>query len=61
MLREARGGLKAIVGNRLKHDYHFIRIVFCSFLFLSARFLCSLAGNAQSMSARVSHCGPKLG
>ena len=41
MLREARGGLKATVGNREKPDYHFIRIVFCSFLFLSARFLCA--------------------
>ena len=42
MLREARGGLKATVGNRVKPDYHFIRIVFfvCSFLFLSARFRC---------------------
>ena len=43
MLREARGGLKAAVDNRVKPDYHFISIVFCSFLFLSARFLCSLA------------------
>ena len=34
MLREARGGLKAIVGNRVKADYHFICIVFCSFLWL---------------------------
>ena len=47
MPREARGGLKATVGNRVKPGYHFIRIVFCSFLFLSARFLCSLAGYAQ--------------
>ena len=44
MLREARGGLKATVDNGVKPDYHVIRIVFCSFLFLSARFLCSLAG-----------------
>ena len=49
MLREARGGLKATVGNRVKPDYHFIHIVFCYFLFLSARFpvfpcrLCSKA------------------
>ena len=42
-----RGGLKATVGNRVKPDYHFIRIVFCSILFLSARFLCFLAGYAQ--------------
>ena len=47
VLREAREGLKATVGNRVKPDYHFIRIVFRSFLFLSARFLCSLAGYAQ--------------
>ena len=38
MLREAMGGLKTTVGNRVKPDYHFIRILFCSFLFLSARF-----------------------
>ena len=37
-------GLKATVGNRVKPDDHFIRIVFCYFLFLSARFLYSLAG-----------------
>ena len=35
MLREARGGLKATVGNRVKPDYHFIRIVF---LFFSVSF-----------------------
>ena len=31
MLREAKGGLKATVGNGVKPDYHFIHIVFCSF------------------------------
>ena len=46
-LREARGGLKATVGNRVKPDYHFIHIVFCSFLFLSARFLRFLAVYAR--------------
>ena len=61
MLREARGGLKVAVGNRVKPDYHFMRIVFCSFLFLSARFMCPLAGYAQSMSAHIGHCGPKPG
>ena len=50
MLREARGGLKGTVGNRVKPGYHFICIAFCSFLFLSARFLCSLVGWAKSMS-----------
>ena len=33
MLREARGGLKATVGNRVKPDYHFIGIVFVLFCF----------------------------
>ena len=47
MLREAGGGLKATAGNRVKPDYHFIRIVLCSFLFLSARLLSSLADLAQ--------------
>ena len=42
--REARGGLKATVGNRVKPDYHFTSTVFRSFLFLSAKFLCSPAG-----------------
>ena len=31
MLREAREGLKATVDNRVKLDYHFIRIVFLLF------------------------------
>ena len=34
MLREARGGLKATVGNRVKPDYHFISI----FLFFFVSF-----------------------
>ena len=46
MLRKARGDLKATVGNRVKHDDHSISIVFCSFLFVSAKFLCSLTGFA---------------
>ena len=39
--------VKATVSNRVEPDYLFIRTVFCSFLFLSARFLCSLAGYAE--------------
>ena len=58
MLREARRGLKATVGNGVKPDYHFILIVFCSFLFLSARFLCSLAGYAQKHVSTYWHCRP---
>ena len=60
MLREARGGLKAIVGNRVKPDYHFIRIVFCSFLFLSARCV-PWQAKLKSMSPHIGHCGPKPG
>ena len=41
MLREALCGLIATVGNRVT-TYHFIHIVFCSFLFLSTRVLFSL-------------------
>ena len=37
MLREARGSLKATVGNRVKPDYHFIRIVFRYFLLLCSK------------------------
>ena len=38
MRREARGGLKATVGNRVKPDYHFIRIVFVIFCFFQPDF-----------------------
>ena len=59
--REATGCLKATVGNRVKPDYHINGIVFRSFLFLSARFLCSLEGYMlKSTSAHIGHCGPKL-
>ena len=50
-VREARGGLQAKVGNRVLPDYHFIHIVFCSFLFLSAGVLFSLAGYVQKHSS----------
>ena len=42
MLREAKGGLKLTVG-----------IVFCSFLFLSATVLFSLAGYVQMRIAHI--------
>ena len=58
ILREARGGIKATVGNRVKPDYHFIRIVFCYFLFLSA---VPLQAMLKSMPAHIGHCGPKSG
>ena len=47
MLREARGDLKATVGNRVQPDYHFIHIGLCSVLFLSARVLFFLSGYTQ--------------
>ena len=58
---EARGELKAAVGNRVQPDYHVIHIGFCSFLFLSTRAFFSLACYAPSMPAHVGHCGPKPG
>ena len=51
MISEARGSLKATVGSRVLADYNFIHIVFCSFLFLSARVLFFLAGYAQKHSS----------
>ena len=61
MFREARGGVKATVGNRVKPDYHFIRIVFCSFLFLSPDSCVPWQAMLKSMSAHIGHCGPKPG
>ena len=66
MLKEARGGLKAAVGNRVKPDYHFIHIAFCSFLGFFSQILvfpgrlCSGA-MLKSMSAHIGQCGPKPG
>ena len=58
MLREARGGLKVTVGNRvittLLHS-------FCSFLFLSTGVLVSPAGNGQKHASTYWTCGPKPG
>ena len=51
MLREARRGLMAAVGNTVSPDYHVIHLILCSFLFLSARVLFSLAGYAQKHSS----------
>ena len=58
MLREAKGGLKATVGNRITTRLSLYHIVFCCFLFLSAKVLFSLAGYAQK-PAHIVHCGPK--
>ena len=62
MLREARGGLKATVGNRVKLDYHFIRIVFLLFSVSFSQisvFPCRLCSKA--CQAHIGHCGPKPG
>ena len=60
MLREARGGLKATVGNGVKPTYHFIKthfihIVFCSFLFLSVSFSQILVFLARLCSKACQH------
>ena len=60
MLREARGGLKATVGDRLKPDYYFIRIGFLLFLFLSDSCV-PLQAMLKNMPAHIGHCGPKPG
>ena len=60
MLREARGGLKATVGNRVKPDYHFIRKVF---LFFSVSFskIRVFPGRLYSKACQqiIGHCRPK--
>ena len=58
MLREARGGLKATVRNKVKPDYHFIRIVFCSFLFFFQPDSCvPWQAMFKSMSGHIEHWG----
>ena len=61
MLREARGGLKAAVGNRVKPNYHFIRIVFVLFCFFQPDSCVPWQAMLKSMSAHIGHCGPKPG
>ena len=58
ILREARGGLKAIVGNRVKPDYHFSRIVFVLFCFFQPDSCVPSQAMLKSMSAHIGHCGP---
>ena len=60
-LREARGGLKATVDNRVKSNYHFISIVFYYFLFFQPDSCVSWQAMHKSMSAHIGHCGPKPG
>ena len=53
MLTEDGGGLKSTAGKRVQPDYHFIQVAFCSFLFLLARVLFSLAGYAQEDAKHI--------
>ena len=61
MLREARGGLKATVGNRVNPDYHFICIVFVPFCFFQPDSCVPWQAMLESMSAHIGHGGPKPG
>ena len=61
MLREARGGLKATVGNRVKPDYHFIPTVFVIFCFFQPDYCVPLQAMLKSMPAHNARCGPKPG
>ena len=64
MLRKARGGLEATIGNRVKPDYHFIRIAFVVFFCFLQPDSCvpwQLEAMLKSMSAHNGHCGPKPG
>ena len=63
MLREAGGGLKATVDNRVKPDYHFIRIVFffVIFCFFQPDSCVPWQAMLKSISIHIGHCGPKPG
>ena len=61
MLREARRGLKAMVGNRIKPDYHFVSIIFCSFCFFQADSCVPWQAMLKRMSAHIGHSRPKPG
>ena len=49
------GRVKATVSNRVKPDYHFIRIVFCSFMFLSCFFQPDSCVSWQAMLKTCQH------
>ena len=58
MLREARGGLKATVGNRVLPGYNFIHIVF---LFFSVPFSQSIVVPSRLCSEAFKHILDTLG
>ena len=62
MLKEAWGGFKATVGNRVKPDYHFIHVViFVLFCFFQADSCLPWQAMLKSMLAHIGHCGRKPG
>ena len=61
MLREARGGLKATVDNRVKPGYHFICIVFVIFCFFQPDSCVPWQAMLKSMAAHIGHCRLKPG
>ena len=59
MFREAKGGLKATTGNRVKLDYHFICIGIVIFCFFQPDSCVPWQTMLKSMPAHIGHCGPK--
>ena len=59
MLTEARGVLKATVGNRVQPDSNFIHIGFCSFCFFQPEPCVPWQAMLKSKSAHIGHCRPK--
>ena len=56
MLREAKGILKATVGNRVQPDYHFIHIVHFLFCFFQPEFCGLWQAMLKSKSAHIGDC-----
>ena len=61
MLREAMGGLKATVGNRVLPDYNFIHMVFVLFCFFQPESCFPQQPMLRSIPAHIGHRGPTLG
>ena len=53
--------VKATVGNRVKPDYCFIRIVFVLFCYFQPDSCVLWQAMLKSMPAYIRHCGPKPG
>ena len=61
MLREARGGLKATVGNRVNLIITLSAWFFVLFCFFQPDSCVPWQGMLKSVSAHIGHCGPKPG